>query len=333
MPHREPARRMQGHRPQVADSMGAPRKRCANCLAPMPGRQRSGLRGRDIAWLVHCRECAALVQGQLELLEDRPGGAPIQIWACRQCGTSRSCRPGWATRCPVCLDARTVLEPEDEAGMQTAIDADPRLRKFLAETAEVPPRQVTAYTYREVLSLIAVYAHIEKVEQPGWTPLATDVHGLPFFSSDKALSHGTWARHDACGSVGKLTEGRDECRTCPPVPGSRTHRARVGTRQLLYLVRYLDLLKFGHGDARRVRAHLRSGCEAVLVLEADHQEVVRAETELKRRLRLQLIDPAEWNLPKTFGTGSEVVPDHVTVDLRKALATAKGVQDVTTRFQ
>lgn len=307
-------------------------KICASCRTPMQGRAGSGGRGRDVAWLVHCRDCAALVRDQLELLEDRPGGVPIQIWSCRICGLTRSCRPGWLTRCQVCLDERTVLEPEHEAALQGRLDTDSKFRRFIAEMAEVRPRNVTPRTYREVLSLIAVFAAVERVEQPGWTVLATDVHGLPFFTSVRPTSHGTWARHDKCGAVGKLTEGRTECQSCPPVPNSRTHRARAGTRQLLYLVRYRDLLKFGHGDARRVRAHLRAGCEAVLVLEADHKDVVNAELALKRQLRQHLIDPAEWNLPSSFGRGSEVVPDHVSVNLRKAIRQAVHVQDVTSRF-
>ena len=88
-------------------------------------------------------------------------------------------------------------------------------------------------------------------------------------------SHGTWARHEICGKVQKLTpgRGRNECRNCPPDPSSRTHRARAGDRHLLYLVRLGRMQKFGHGDEARVRAHLRAGAEVVQVIEATHAEV------------------------------------------------------------
>lgn len=307
-------------------------KICANCRTPLPARANSGRRGRDIAWMVHCKECAALALDQMELLEDRPGGVPIQIWACKFCGMTRSCRPGWLARCQMCLDERTVLEPDEDADLQAALVGNAKLRKALAEMVGVRPREVTPKVFREVLSYAAAGAAVEKVEEPGWTVLGNDVYGLPWFTAEEPTSHGTWARHDACGKVGKLTEGRTECRTCPPAPGSRTHRARAQTPQLLYLVRYLDLLKFGHGDARRVRAHLRSGCKPVLVLKANHQDVVQAELALKRTLHQHLINPVEWNLPVSFGRGSEVVPDHVTVNLREVLAGAQHVEDVTSRF-
>lgn len=43
----------------------------------------------------------------MELALDRPGGAPVQVYRCRQCGDLRSCRPGWHTRCHICLDERS----------------------------------------------------------------------------------------------------------------------------------------------------------------------------------------------------------------------------------
>jgi hypothetical protein len=64
--------------------------------------------------------------------------------------------------------------------------------------------------------------------------------------------------------------------------GFRTHRAKAGQPQYLYLVRYRNFWKFGHGDANRVRAHLRCGAEPICVLTAPFQEVVAAELAIKR---------------------------------------------------
>jgi hypothetical protein len=154
--------------------------------------------------------------------------------------------------------------PNVSQHIQRALDQDGKLRRFIADTAEVKPPHVTPRTYVEVMSLLAACTAIEKMEQPGWTLLATDVHGLPFDSGWHTAPHCTWARRDACGTVSKLTKGRTECSTCPPIAQSRTHRAKAGSPQLLYPVRYGDLLKFGHGDARRVRAHLRAGARRCL---------------------------------------------------------------------
>lgn len=53
-----------------------------------------------IAWYWHCRACCELVAGQLDLVVDQPGGAFIQIYRCKTCGTYRSCRPRWRTPLP-----------------------------------------------------------------------------------------------------------------------------------------------------------------------------------------------------------------------------------------
>lgn len=37
-------------------------------------------RGRDIAWMGHCKDCTALVVDQVGLAEDRPAGAPVKIY-------------------------------------------------------------------------------------------------------------------------------------------------------------------------------------------------------------------------------------------------------------
>lgn len=143
-------------------------------------------------------------------------------------------------------------------------------------------------------------------------------------------SHGTWARHDTCGKVQKLnpSQGRTECRHCPPDPESRTHRARAGDRYLLYLVRQRAVQKFGHGYEARVREHWLGGAEIMQVIEATHTEVVTAELALKRRHGRRLRVPRRRHLPKSFGAGTEVLPASIPIDLTTVLS---GV-NVTSRF-
>lgn len=97
-------------------------KICMNCGTPMPNRAKSGERGPDIAWMVHCRDCAALALDSMRIVAQRPSGAAIDIWRCRRCGTTRSCRPGWLTRCMICLDERTVLGRKYRSALARDLD-------------------------------------------------------------------------------------------------------------------------------------------------------------------------------------------------------------------
>jgi hypothetical protein len=250
---------------------------CANCGEGMPARANSGRRGPDIAWLVHCRECAELVGEQMDVVWERPGGESIEILRCRWCGTARTCRPGRRTRCMVCLDERSGLFKGRGVGDVRSLGD--RFLRVIASAFEIQERQVRWQHVWEVQNYLVVQQRLEALARPEWTLLATDIQGLPFWVGDR--SHGTWAQHDACGRIQKITAAHPECRTCPLRPESRTHRARADEPQLLYLVRYRNLLKFGHGDANRVRAHLRAGCTPVRVLRARHREVVAAELALK----------------------------------------------------
>jgi hypothetical protein len=56
---------------------------------------------------------------------------------------------------------------------------------------------------------------------------------------------------------------------------------------------------------------------------------MRAEAILKRRYRTHTMPPAIPDMPITFGSGTEVLPEHVLVDLTQVLADAR---DVTHRF-
>jgi hypothetical protein len=118
--------------------------------------------------------------------------------------------------------------------------------------------------------------------------------------------------------------------TCPDgIFGTYT---RQDDPYLLYLVRHRGLQKFGVGDARRVRAHLARGAKLVQVPEARHVDVIAAEVVLKRQKRAAAKRIWAWRLrrmPFTFGTGTEVVPTKVPVDLIQVLPNGT---DVTGRF-
>jgi hypothetical protein len=250
---------------------------CANCRTPMPARKNSGPRGRDIAWMVHCKPCDALVAESMTVITHRPTGAFIDLWQCPHCKTVRACRPGWLTRCPVCLDERIVLTDEECAQVGKMLNDDRSFKRWVGEVFEVATRQITVEQTVMIESVRMLMEHEEAFARTGWTVLATDVTGMPWpevFAPGQ--SHGTWAEHDACGTVQNLTPARPECRVCPPEPGSRTHRAKADRPRCLYLVRNLDLLKFGHGDGNRILAHRRGGCEVVQVLRAPHAQVVAA---------------------------------------------------------
>lgn len=183
----------------------------------------------------------------------------------------------------------------------------------------------------EYVADLLVAEELERRERTGWTLLATDIYGLPWYDEPEPReSHGTWARHDVCGKVQKLNpaRGRTECQDCLPDPESRTHRARAGDRYLLYLVRQGAIQKFGRGYEARVREHRNGGAEIMQVIEPSHTEVVAAELALKRRYARRLRVPRRRQLPKSFGAGTEVLPGSIAIDLTAVLP---GL-DVTSRF-
>ncbi|MGI8333694.1 hypothetical protein ACRYCC_27410 [Actinomadura scrupuli] len=309
-------------------------KECANCRAPMPSIAGTGDRSQDVVWMVHCKACAALAEEQMALIASRPTGAKIEIFQCRMCGTPRSCRTGWRTRCMVCLDDRTRL-PDNAAELaRKALDALARRHPSDAGLAHVQgddPREVW-----QQCALMVIADKVAALSWPGWTILATDIWGLPWDATTLLLeparpeSHGTWARHDACGTVQKVTPARPECGQCPPEETSRTHRAKADRPHHLYLVHYRRVCKFGHGTAARVREHLRAGADAICVLRAPHKQVVDAETAIKRAYA-QTILGTRRRQPGSFGAGTEVLPANTALDIRKHLNGAH-VEDVTHRF-
>jgi hypothetical protein len=305
---------------------------CFNCRTPILSRARTG--NQAVAWWTHCKACAALVEDQMTLVTSRPTEAKIAIYECRTCGTPRSCRTGWRTRCMVCLDERTCL-PDDAADLAAkALDALARRRSsdtVLPRMQVDDPREVW-----QQCALVVIADKVASLSWPGWTVLATDISGLPWEAATllrepgRPQSHGTWARHDACGTVKNITYARPECEQCPPEETSRTHRAKADRPHHLYLVRYRRVCKFGHGTPARVREHLRAGADPLSVLRASHKQVVAAETAIKGAY-VQTILGARRRQPGSFGAGTEVLPANTDLDIRTYLNGAH-VEDVTHRF-
>ena len=78
-------RRVHPEPPQVVTAV------CANCSGPVTGSGRVP-RGPDIAWHTHCRNCAAAVTGQLDLIASQPGGRLSSCSAA--CGAGRLAAAG-----------------------------------------------------------------------------------------------------------------------------------------------------------------------------------------------------------------------------------------------
>jgi hypothetical protein len=290
-------------------------------------------RGPDTAWHAQCLACHELVANQLELVEYLPNEAAIQIYQCRHCGATRACRAGWTTRCHVCLDERsngrfvTAAAQEFMARLDDDSGLARQAQQFLglAPSAAVPLRGAT-----EASSYLALAEELRRRDRPGWTTLATDMHGLPWHGMRTAYhSHGTWGRHDACGTVAKLRIGTVDCPKCGPGSGSRTHQARRDEPYLLYLVSTKKWQKFGVGDQSRVRAHERGGAQVIQVLRAPFAQVILAERALKQRHHDLTPRRVKRGMIVSFGQGTEVTRRRVMIDLRDELP---GGEDVTSWF-
>jgi hypothetical protein len=156
------------------------------------------------------------------------------------------------------------------------------------------------------------------------------VYGLPWAGRKTAASsHGTWARHQACGTIAKLHPGAVDCAACGPAAGSRTHLARRDDPYLLYLVVHRRWQKFGIGDQRRVRAHQRGGAEVIQVLRAPFAQVVLAEAALKRQHRTQIAGQVKRGMISSFGQVTEVTRRKTLIRLTDVLPNG---EDVTQWF-
>ena len=295
---------------------------CVNCDAPLDG---SGAvpAGPPTAWYLQCLACHELVADQLELAEDLPSEAPIQIYRCRSCGAARACRSGWTTRCHICLDERSIGQIVTAAGQaflaqldgDSGLAAQARQVLGLAPGGGVPLRGAT-----EASSYLALARELRRRARPGWTVLATDVHGLPWMGMRAAYhSHGTWGRHDACGNVALLRLGAVDCPKCGPEPGSRTHRARRDEPYLLYLVSIRKWQKFGVGSEPRVREHMRGGAQVIQVLRAPFAQVIFAEQTLKQRHSGAAPGRPRRGMIASFGQGTEVTRHRVRINLTDVL--------------
>ncbi|MHB1430551.1 MAG: hypothetical protein ACYCVZ_00315 [Streptosporangiaceae bacterium] len=324
---------MDKHQPFFGRRVPSPAKPtpcCANCGDPLRGPGQVP-RGQPTAWFNQCQACVEHTDDQLDLILDRPDGSPIMIYQCRTCGATRSCRPTWRTRCHVCLDERTRAEWVQEIAAEILAQDQhlaSQVSTVIGPDADEAERLRTAV---EMANSIAVATAIREAERPGWTVLAADVYGLPWTGArDRPTSHGTWGRHDACGTVAKLAAGSIECPVCGPEPGSRTHAARRDDPYLLYLVIHRKWQKFGMGDRRRVQTHLRGGAQVVQVLRVPFQDVVLAETALKRRHRDEIVRRVKRGMIYSFGQATEVTHKRVRIDLTTVLP---GGEDVTSTFR
>ncbi|MEH0934250.1 hypothetical protein [Micromonospora psammae] len=264
-----------------------------------------------------------------------PTDSGIVVYQCRACGGQRVCRAGWRTRCHICLDDRssgvTVAGGER---LLSQLSADPELAAQVRQFADVPEDGIVSVPVAaEFRAAIALERELDRHRHDGWTVMAGDVHGLPWYGERlQPTSHGTWAVHDRCGTPQKVPPTRPACGQCPPEQGSRLFAALRDTPYLLYLVRHRGLQKFGVGGDARVRAHLAAGAELVSVREGRHSDVIAAEAILKRQKRAAAVPLRFWRtrrMPVTFGAGTEIVRATTPVDLVEVLPA--GV-DVTHRF-
>jgi hypothetical protein len=306
---------------------------CVNCNDPLNG-PGAVKRGQDTAWHGSCYLCYELTADQLELIEDRPGGTPIQLYRCRRCGAARSCRPGWRTRCHVCLDERSTGVIATEAGQDflARLEDEPSLAQQARQVLGLGPDEaITLRAAAEASAYLALADELRQLERPGWSLLAADVCGLPWAGTrTRHYSHGTWARHDACGTIAKLGTGTVDCPACGPEQGSRTHLSRADEPYLMYLVCTKRWQKFGVGDQRRVREHMRGSASVVQVLRAPFAEVVLAEKTLKQRHRDATPQRVRRGMIASFGQGTEVTRRRVPIDLSDVLPNG---EDVTSWFR
>ena len=183
----------------------------------------------------------------------------------------------------------------------------------------------------EASAALVLATAVRQAQRPGWDVVATDVHGLPWTGSrTAAASHGTWATHQACGTLAKLRPGSIDCPACGPAKGSRTHLARRDDPYLLYLVAHRGWQKFGIGDYRRVRSHQRGGAEIIQVLRAPFAHVVMAEAALKRLHRDQIAGRSGRGMLRSLGQGTEMPRRRTLISLTEVLPDG---QDVTSWFR
>jgi hypothetical protein len=195
-------------------------------------------------------------------------------------------------------------------------------------SALVPPTRDQIRRAVEASSLRVLADVLRGAERPGWQILAADIYGLPWTGTKtSAVSHGTWGRHLACGTVVKLDPGTVDCPACGPEPDSGTHLARRDDHYLLYLVATRKWQKFGVGDRRRIETHLRAGATLVQVLRAPFAQVVLAEKALKQLHRQQIPRRLRRGMIGSFGQATEILRRKIPVNLAEVLPDGEDVTD------
>ena len=84
----------------------------------------------------------------------------------------------------------------------------PRRRKALRTRLKTYLRLPASH--REAAEFVALGMLLDELEpyrRDGWTIIAGDVKGLPWFGPMDSDSHGVWGVHDACGTVRKMKRG------------------------------------------------------------------------------------------------------------------------------
>jgi hypothetical protein len=193
--------------------------RCANCAEPLNGPDATP-RGPDTAWFIQCLACHKLAQERLELVEDQPGGARIQVYQCLVCSDQRSCRPGWTTRCHVCLDERSDAAWIEAASKECLSEfaKDPTQGLRVGRNLDLQPDEpITARAIVQAMSTLTIATALARFERPGWAIIASDVCGLPWRGlRSRSLSHGTWGRHETCGAIALMRAGTVTAATAVP---------------------------------------------------------------------------------------------------------------------
>lgn len=257
-------------------------------------------------------------------MDDSLNDGKVLVYRCRRCGVDRTCRRGWRTRCHICPDERSTpaLEVLQKGGaLLQALRHDPEQKALILRQLDLPGRaKLSAAALAAHLAALTLNDELDRYRRSGWTEIVTDVHGLPWLGERLGdSSHGTSGVHRRCGTRQRLRIGAIDCPECGPEAGSRTHAAKADDPYLLYLVRFGREQKFGVGDDRRVREHLRAGARLLQVLTSRHADVVKAERMIKQIHRPVSMHSRKANRPRSFGKGTEVIPAKIRIDLHDVL--------------
>ena len=107
-----------------------------------------------------------------------------------------------AATCASMSESSGPVITEAARRFQQMLAGDADLKRQARLLAAVPTRNTDRTAVEASAALVLATAC--RAEPPGWDVLAADVHGLPWAGCKTAsTSHGTWARHQACGTIAK----------------------------------------------------------------------------------------------------------------------------------